>query len=135
MTRKFAVDDVALLPDGRRQVVVAVEAARHGGHCRYGFRVSGARVETKVALGFATLRTKDRLWWPEGPAGDAPSGNIVLSNPTHGFPKLHGMVSQAWATGGAVAILCVCKRAEGCHRRVVSDTFQSLCDGIEGREA
>ena len=41
------------------------------------------------------------------------------------------MVSQAWATGGAVAILCVCKRAEGCHRRVVSDTFQSLYDGIE----
>ena len=59
-----------------------------------------------------------------------PSGAIRLSDADGGFRKLHPLVAQAWATGGAVCILCVCKRPDGCHRRLVSDTFQSVYDGI-----
>ena len=58
-----------------------------------------------------------------------PAYRVRLANPGEGFRELHSMTAQAWATGGAVCILCVCKRPDGCHRRVISDTFQSLYDG------
>jgi len=61
---------------------------------------------------------------------DYKGSGIRIADAGEGFRKLHPLVAQAWATGGAVCILCVCKRPDGCHRRVVSDTFQSVYDGI-----
>ena len=55
-------------------------------------------------------------------------GPIALKDPTAGLPKLQDMAAQAWATGGAVCILCACRRPEGCHRRTVTDTLQSSFD-------
>ncbi len=52
-------------------------------------------------------------------------GPIALSEPSVGLPRLHSAAAGAYATGGAVAILCVCAKPAGCHRRLISDTMQS----------
>jgi len=89
VARKFAVGDVALLPAGWLQVVVAIEPARHRGHCRYGFRVAGWRLGAKRAVAFYRPRTKDRLWWVRGDKLRRPVGNVHLQRTGRpGRPRL-----------------------------------------------
>lgn len=39
-SRKFRVDDLAILPNGSRRTIVEIRPAHEGGHCYAGFKVS-----------------------------------------------------------------------------------------------
>ena len=52
-------------------------------------------------------------------------GPVALSDPQTGIPRLQALIESIESEEG-VCILCVCKRPEGCHRRTITDTLQSV---------